>query len=205
MPYFSIRFRAKTLLDSIWVATLVGPKAGMPNLSKWSTMPEASGASGPTTTRSMLFSLAALPSASMSVGRRFRFSAIAAVPAFPGATNILSTRGLWAIFQTRVCSRPPPPTTSIFKSHSLVSGFKNGPSIQHLQDSPLPVSFKDTSILRSPVSSTPVPARKRSGMIVRISTKNGQRWLQRLPVASSSYAYPCSSLHPSISLCVTSL
>jgi hypothetical protein len=39
---------------------------------------------------------------------------MAAVPAFPGAAKTFLTLGLWAIFQTKVCSLPPPPTTSIF-------------------------------------------------------------------------------------------
>ena len=67
MPYFSIRSLAKTLLDSIRAAFCVGPKMGMPIFWKWSTMPTASGAFGPTTVRSMWLSLAALARPAMSV------------------------------------------------------------------------------------------------------------------------------------------
>jgi hypothetical protein len=77
-------------------------------------MPSARGASGPTTVRSILFSLAILASDSISVRLRARLWAIRAVPALPGATYISLTFGLWASFQTRVCSLAPPPTTRIF-------------------------------------------------------------------------------------------
>jgi hypothetical protein len=51
----------------------------------WSAMPAARGASGPTTVRSIFFSLAILASASILVGLILMFWAILAVPAFPGA------------------------------------------------------------------------------------------------------------------------
>src|SRR5512144_750069 len=37
-----------------------------------------------------------------------------AVPAFPGATNTLATRGDCASFHASACSRPPPPITRTF-------------------------------------------------------------------------------------------
>ena len=37
-----------------------------------------------------------------------------AVPALPGATNTLATRGDCATFHASACSRPPPPTTRTF-------------------------------------------------------------------------------------------
>jgi len=87
---------------------------GSPLTMKWSTMPSAKGASGPTTASSIFFSRAILASPSISVGLILRFWAILAVPALPGATKIFFTFGLWASFQTMVCSLAPPPTTSIF-------------------------------------------------------------------------------------------
>ena len=41
-------------------------------------------------------------------------SASAAIPPFPGAHQIFSTRGLCFSFHTSACSRPPPPSTRIF-------------------------------------------------------------------------------------------
>ena len=37
-----------------------------------------------------------------------------AIPALPGAHHIFVGRGDCASFQTKVCSRPPPPITKIF-------------------------------------------------------------------------------------------
>jgi hypothetical protein len=74
------------LLDSISVAFFVGPKICIPLMRNWSVMPSASGASGPTTVRSILFSWAILASPSISVGFISRFWASLAVPALPGAT-----------------------------------------------------------------------------------------------------------------------
>ena len=56
------------------------------------------------------------PSARAPRRRRLQwrtFSATRAVPGLPGAQNTFSASGLWPIFQTRACSRPPPPTTRI--------------------------------------------------------------------------------------------
>src|SRR5258708_26624439 len=41
-------------------------------------------------------------------------SASAAMPPFPGAHQIFSTRGLSFSFHTSACSRPPPPRTRTF-------------------------------------------------------------------------------------------
>ena len=49
MPYFFMRFLAKTLLPSITAARFSGPKQGMPAASSASTMPRQSGSSGVTT------------------------------------------------------------------------------------------------------------------------------------------------------------
>lgn len=56
---------------------------------------------------------------SILLGLISRLWAIWAVPALPGATKISLTFGLWASFQTKVCSLAPPPTTSIFSVHSF--------------------------------------------------------------------------------------
>jgi len=77
-------------------------------------MPAASGASGPTTVRSILLSFTALISDAMSMGFIGKLWACWDVPALPGAAKSSFTFGLWASFQTSVCSRAPLPATSIF-------------------------------------------------------------------------------------------
>src|SRR5690606_30658689 len=102
---------AQALLLSIRAAAAVGPATRRPRSWKWSASPRASGSSGPTTVRSMPCCWAASASAGMSLARIGRLVAMAAVPAFPGATNRASTSGLWRSFQARACSRAPLPTT----------------------------------------------------------------------------------------------
>ena len=54
--------------------------------------------------------------AGMSVAEIATFSTpfSCAVPAFPGATKTLSTRGDWRTFHAKACSRPPLPIIKIF-------------------------------------------------------------------------------------------
>src|SRR3954453_3594449 len=79
-----------------------------------STTPAASGASGPTTTRSTSSSTAAptMPSTSSAPTSRQRTPS-RAMPALPGAAIRSGCCGLRMSARTSACSRPPPPTTRI--------------------------------------------------------------------------------------------
>src|SRR2546429_8074104 len=105
----------------------VGPKIRRLLERNRSTMPSASGASGPTTVRE-IFSASA-NSASLSIAEIATFSkpASRAVPPLPGATKIFCTRGLWARRHPIACSLPPEPTTRIFMS----SGQASMPEMPH--------------------------------------------------------------------------
>ncbi len=105
---------AKTLLPSIRAACWLGPNTRSPELWNASTMPLTRGASGPTTVRSTPFCRAKRRSCRTSVCPMSTHSASSAMPALPGAQKTCSTSGESAIFQTRACSLPPPPTTSTF-------------------------------------------------------------------------------------------
>ena len=75
----------KPLEPSISAAFLRGPKARMPAASRLSTSPFTSGASGPTTTRSIFWATANWVSASISSAPIATHSASDAIPALPGA------------------------------------------------------------------------------------------------------------------------
>src|SRR5882672_9476230 len=95
-------------------ADFVGPNARNFSAVKRSTIPAARGSSGPITVRSMRFSRANRTSAFKSPAEMGTFSAISAVPAFPGAQKIRSASGDRPNFHASACSRPPPPITRIF-------------------------------------------------------------------------------------------
>ena len=80
------------------------------------------GSSGPTTVRSALMVWAKSASSTMLDASMGTQSARSSIPAFPGAQYTSVTRGLWRIFHTRACSRPPLPTTSIFTVQVLAWG-----------------------------------------------------------------------------------
>src|SRR5438105_12004420 len=105
---------AKILDDSRRAADLVGPKTRNLSAAKRSTIPIASGSSGPTRVSSTSFCFANRSSGGKSVAETAMFSAISAVPAFPGAQKIRSIDDDCFSFQTNACSRPPPPITRIF-------------------------------------------------------------------------------------------
>jgi len=107
---------AKALLPSSCAAFALGPKQRRPSARKASTMPPTSGASGPTTVSATFSRRAKAISAAKSMGWMGTFSTpgSCAVPALPGATNTLSTRGDCASFHASACSRPPLPMTRIF-------------------------------------------------------------------------------------------
>ena len=92
----------------------VGPKIRRPAARNASTMPAASGASGPTTVSAICCSGANATRSAIAVSATLVSPGSRAVPALPGATNTLATRGDCAIFHASACSRPPPPMTRMF-------------------------------------------------------------------------------------------
>ena len=74
-------------------AALVGPKHRIPAPVSASARPATSGASGPTTTRSMLSRVAAATIPSMSSALTGITRASSAIPALPGAHRISGRRG----------------------------------------------------------------------------------------------------------------
>src|SRR5450755_811076 len=105
---------AKAFELSSCAAARVGPKMRRPRPRKMSTAPAASAASGPTTVSAIFSARANSARRSSPVMARFFSCGSAAVPALPGATNTVCTRGDWASFQASACSRPPLPMTSTF-------------------------------------------------------------------------------------------
>src|ERR1700693_2950867 len=93
-----------------------GPKQARPAALNASTTPATSGASGPTMVSSTCSRLASStsPGISPTETAALRTRGSACVPALPGATMTSLTRGDWAHFQARACSRPPPPTMRTF-------------------------------------------------------------------------------------------
>ena len=90
-----------------------------------STMPSASGLSGPTTVSSTFFSCAnassfgksSAPRFTHSTGAEFLASRSCAMPALPGAHHSCVTCGDCASFHTSACSRPPEPMTRSFMKY----------------------------------------------------------------------------------------
>ena len=103
-------------------ARWLGPQMRRPFDLNKSTMPSASGLSGPTTTRSGFCSCANASSfgrssaliLTHSTGAPFLARRSWAMPALPGAHHICVAWGDCASFQTSACSRPPEPITSSF-------------------------------------------------------------------------------------------
>ncbi len=85
MSYFAQRSLVKPFEPSSADAAAVGPKALIPASVSRSTMPATSGASGPTTTKSMAFSFAKATMPSMSSAAMGTHAASSAMPALPGA------------------------------------------------------------------------------------------------------------------------
>ena len=105
---------AKSFELSSCAALRVGPKIFMPRSRKISTIPAASGASGPTTVSVICSCCAKSASATGSVRATFFMRASSAVPPLPGATSTICMRLDCASFHASACSRPPEPTTRIF-------------------------------------------------------------------------------------------
>src|SRR5271170_897514 len=98
----------------------------MPSASRASTSPRQSGASGPTTTKSIRSRRQNPTSPPMSVARIGTHSASSAIPALPGAQYSRSTSGEAAIAQASACSRPPEPTISTRIAPAPVLGYHVG-------------------------------------------------------------------------------
>ena len=85
-PAASITSLANDFEPSMRAASLVGPKQAMPAARTASATPRTSGTSGPMTTRSAPTRWASATTASPEVMSTSYWSAMAAVPALPGAT-----------------------------------------------------------------------------------------------------------------------
>ena len=86
---------AKLLLLSSCAAAAVGPQQRMPAAARASANPAASGASGPGNTRSIDWSTAKLTNGRhVQLTSMATFSAMVAVPGFPGATKSFVSKGL---------------------------------------------------------------------------------------------------------------
>ena len=92
----------------------LGPNALMPAASRSSTMPAASGVSGPTTTKSTALRLQKSITAAWSAISSATHSASRAMPALPGAHHSFVSSGDAAIFHASACSRPPEPSRRMF-------------------------------------------------------------------------------------------
>src|SRR5208282_2940209 len=116
MPWRRMNALAKSLELSRRAAARVGPKILRPAARNASTMPAASRPSGPTTVRPTCSVRAKSVSSAIALSATLASSGSRAVPALPGATKTLATRGERAIRHAKACSRPPPPTTSTFNA-----------------------------------------------------------------------------------------
>ena len=115
MPWRFMNAFAKSFELSSCAAARVGPKMRSPAARNASTMPAASGASGPTTVSPTASRRANATSSSMSViGDVGELGSRAPCRRCPGATNTCATRGDCASFHASACSRPPPPMTRTF-------------------------------------------------------------------------------------------
>src|SRR4029078_8588503 len=111
-----MNFLAKSLEASSCAAARTGPNIFSPASWNASTMPAASGASGPTTVSRICSFLQKSISCEKSVSGKFFRPFSVAVPPLPGATNTFCTFALCASFHAMACSRPPEPMTRIFMS-----------------------------------------------------------------------------------------
>ena len=116
-------------------------------------MPATRGASGPTTVRSTLRRRATSSSPAMSVAATGTFSAIAAVPALPGATS--TSAPSWVSFQAMACSRPPLPTTRTRRDVGTVQA-------PGRRDGELAIGTTDGGVDRCGHSATAAPRRARA-------------------------------------------
>src|SRR5271165_4194263 len=114
MPWRRMKALAKSFELSNRAAARVGPKMRRPAARNASTIPAASGPSGPTTVRPTDSARAKSTRSATAASATLVSPGSSAVPALPGATKTLATREDCAIRHASACSRPPPPTTSTF-------------------------------------------------------------------------------------------
>ena len=109
MPCRAMNSLANALLLSSRAAACVGPNAAMPSADSASTRPSASGASGPTTTRSAASACASATCARTSLVPAAWQRATRAMPGLPGAAWTSWPKE--AQRHASACSRAPEPTT----------------------------------------------------------------------------------------------
>src|SRR4051794_37334946 len=114
MPFARHKSLVKPLEPSSWAAEALGPKTAIPAPRNASATPATSGASGPTTTRSIASRLARSTTALGSHGSSATQSAHRTIPGLPGAASNLSQLGDCLRRQARASSRPPEPRSRIF-------------------------------------------------------------------------------------------
>src|SRR3954462_4141779 len=98
------RSLVKPLEPSSRAAALLGPNDLIPAAARSSTIPAASGASGPTTTKSTLLVRQNAITAAWSATSSAIHSASLAMPALPGAHQSLVSSGDAASFHASACS-----------------------------------------------------------------------------------------------------
>ena len=107
--YFSHIFFVNILEPSSCEEILLGPNTFIPLFVRKSTIPSTRGFSGPTITKSILYSSTNFPSLLKSNMSSFTFSAINLVPALPGKQYNLLSLGDFDIWSAIACSLPPFP------------------------------------------------------------------------------------------------
>ena len=129
MPWRCISPFAKALLLSISAAPMQGPKAQSPCAWKWSTIPAASGASGPTTVRSTAFP-SAHPASDWCSSASSGSEVAPSIPPFALVTKNSASGASRRSFQSSALSRPPFPTIRIFTVlHASRAGPRPAPGI----------------------------------------------------------------------------
>ncbi len=113
-PAASMTSLANAFDPSSRAATAEGPNAAIPAVRTASATPATSGASGPTTTRSMPSEAARAATDGPSIGSTSCNVATSVMPGLPGAACTSVTAGSRARARTRACSRPPVPITRVF-------------------------------------------------------------------------------------------
>ncbi|ELT43115.1 exonuclease VII large subunit [Arthrobacter nitrophenolicus] len=113
-PASAMTSLANAFEASSCAAALLGPNTGIPASRTASETPAASGASGPTTTRSTASLVASAATASGSLPLMLYVGTSLLMPALPGAAWTSDTLGSASRERTMACSRPPGPMTSTF-------------------------------------------------------------------------------------------
>src|SRR5215218_2003291 len=150
MPLAAQRSFVKPLDPSSCAAAALGPKTAKPAARRASATPATSGASGPTTTRSMLFSLARAVTAPASQGSRETHSDQRAMPGLPGAEIRTSTLRDCLNRHASASSRPPEPKSRMFmdlpedSGGGLLAQAQAGDNAPALSVSELSMSLKRT-------------------------------------------------------------